>query len=104
MTLRERIRSMVMTANGNAVVMDRKLANQVMPEVLKCLNEKSFDIGHDQFDYDRPSDEYPDILYTALWIYVRPVVFAFLEEHHPNFHHRSSYMASEQRTSEDAWP
>lgn len=97
MTLRERIKKMVMTANGDTVVMSNELVEQVMPDVLQFLNGKADELGHDVFDYGREADEYPEILYTAFWIYIRHVVFDFLEREHPNFVNRSCYMTSEQR-------
>lgn len=97
MTLRERLKKMVMTANGATIVMSGELAESVMPNVLRTLDDKADELGHDMFDYEREADEYPDILYTALWIYIRPVIFSFLENEHPNFVNRSCYMTSEQR-------
>ena len=97
MTLRERVRKMVVTANGSTTVMEDEVADRVMPVVLSLLNEKANSLGHDGFDFDREADEYPEVMYLALWIYVKPCVFDFLEREYPNFPHRSCYMTSERR-------
>ncbi len=94
MTVREKIRAMVMTANSVSAIMDGKLADKIVPHVLTYLNEKASGLGHSAFDYERSADEYPEILYKALWLHVRAATYDFLEEHHPEFHNKSFFMAS----------
>lgn len=101
MTLRERIRKIISTANGDIVVLSDDISAKMMSPVLDALNGKANALGHDSFDYERESDEYPEVLYKALWIYIRPVVFDLLEKEHPNHESRSRYMTSEQRLREN---
>lgn len=54
---------MIMTANGATIVMSGELAESVMPNVLRTLDDKADELGHDVFDYEREADEYPDIAY-----------------------------------------
>jgi hypothetical protein len=90
-------------ANGDTAAMSEELADDVMPSVLKALDDKADELGGSSFDYEKEDDEYPEVLYMTLWIYIRPIVFDFLEKEHPNFVNRARYMTSEQKEEESKW-
>lgn len=97
MTFREKIKHMVMTANGIHEFMLDETAEAMMPRIEAAINNKAFELDHAGFEYSRSADEYAPILYAALWPYIKPVVLQYLEENLPGVWFKPMFMTREQR-------
>jgi len=67
-----------------SMLTDRGLSDKQVDEVME-LAKPEFDKVADQYDitYDRPSDEYPDVIYNILFMLIKPITLKWIEENKP---------------------
>ncbi len=99
MTCLEKIKKIIQTANTDSDLLPDDMLEAVMPAVLDNINEQSKSIGY-KFTFNRPYEEYPEMVYIMLWCGVRHIVLAWLEENKPKAWFKHMYMSDDQRRNE----
>lgn len=83
-TTLDKIKTMVRTANSGSDLLTPSMVDDIIPKVIEAIDKQSAKIGYDGFTYNRPQHEYPDMIYSLLWMYpIRETVLAYLEEKCP---------------------
>lgn len=95
-TTLERITKMVQNADsGYKLIANDILDDCIMPEVLKHLDKVSKEIRY-TLTLDSPSSDYPEGIYVALWVGIRPVVLKELKARIPKAWFLEMYMTPEE--------
>ena len=96
MTTLEKIENTIATANTEHEVIHNSMMEQLMPTVIAHLKEMGDSIGYD-ITLNRPSNEYPDVLYDILWHHLKPVVLEWLNSNRPDAWFRPMYFSKEDQ-------
>jgi len=84
MTVREKLESMLIE-NG----MFETQAKEVMEIAIPELNEL---VENYQITFNRPSSEYPNVIYNILFLAVKPIALKWIDENKPMAWFRSTFV------------
>lgn len=97
-TTLDKIKTMVRTANSGSDILSPEMVKEVMPKVIEAINNQASEIGYDGFTYDRPQHEYPEMMYTLLWMNpIRATVLDYLEEKCPMAWFKPMYFTTDKQ-------
>jgi len=97
-TTLDKIKTMVRTANSGSDLLTPSMVDDVMPKVIEAINNQASKIGYDGFTYNRPQQEYPDTIYSLLWMStIRETVLAYLEEKCPMAWFKPMYFTNDKQ-------
>jgi hypothetical protein len=97
-TVLDKIKHIAQTANSGTNILTDEMLEEVMPKVIEAINKQASQIGYDGFTYNRPSHEYPEMMYFLLWENpIRQVVLDYLEENHPMAWFKPMYFTTEKQ-------
>jgi hypothetical protein len=97
-TTLQKIQDMVRTANSGSDLLTPNMVNDVMPMVIKAIDNQCKKLNYDGVTYNRPEYEYPIVMYNLLWeSVIRKTVLEYLDEKCPLAWFKPMYMDNNEQ-------
>jgi hypothetical protein len=86
MTTREKLEEMLVH-NGMFDTQAKKVMDIAIPELNNILDDYTI-------TFDRPASEYPNAIYTILFLYIKPIALKWIEENCPLAWYKPMFMTN----------
>lgn len=97
-TTLDKIKNIAQTAGSDNPILTDEMLEEVMPKIIEAVNKQAAQIGYDGFTYNRPSHEYPAMMYYLLWQNpIRKTVLNYLEGNHPEAWFKPMYFTTDKQ-------
>lgn len=83
MNFGEKIKHLIKTANTNHELMSDEMVERIFPDVKTELDTLAKKYNYDGWTWMQPEDGYPPMMYNMLMMNIKPIVYKFLDENHP---------------------
>lgn len=84
MTTREKLESMLVN-NGMFESQAKEVIDIAIPELNNILDDY-------KFTFDRPASEYPNVIYTLLFMHIKPIALNWIEKNCPMAWYKPMFM------------
>jgi hypothetical protein len=84
MTSREKLENMLVN-NGMFESQAKEVIDIAIPELNNILDDY-------KFTFDRPASEYPNVIYTLLFMHIKPIALKWIEKNCPMAWYKPMFM------------